>query len=65
MYIVHRGVAEAVKRDEYGNKVPLRLVQEGESFLTEGVLSKVTAVNRVCRYFVDAFSLVILLFWVN
>lgn len=58
LYVIHHGVAEAMKRDKNGNKIPLRLVQEGESFLCESVLAKV---RRPCslraRTYVDVFSM--------
>lgn len=58
MYIVHRGIAESLKGDEYGNKVPLRLVQEGECFLAEGVLSKVRQSHSLrARTYVDVFTM--------
>ncbi|XP_076825494.1 uncharacterized protein LOC143471047 [Clavelina lepadiformis] len=57
LYVIRHGVAEAIKRD--GNeKIPIRLVTEGESFLTESVLCKV---RRPCslraRTYVDVFSM--------
>ncbi|XP_077973712.1 uncharacterized protein LOC120347089 isoform X1 [Styela clava] len=58
MFVIHRGVAEIFKQDEKGKNIPIRLMMDGETFLSECALRATRLSFSVrARTYVDVYTL--------